>query len=189
MAVHQHPGNLPTMFRGHPSRVYDFVARRVLRRLYRRIAEDIAATAAPGARVLDVGTGPGVLLVELAKQRSDLDLTGVDLSTDMVAKAQRNVTAFGDRVRVQAADVASLPFSDGSFDLVVSSLSMHHWDHPEAAAPELDRVLRPGGRIHIYDMRIAPFAALAGIPGRRTESSAFRTGVPLFPRFVKYVVA
>jgi ubiquinone/menaquinone biosynthesis C-methylase UbiE len=87
------------------------------------------------------------------------------------------------------ADVASLPFPDGSFDLVVSSLSMHHWDHPEAAAPELARVLRPGGRIHIYDMRFAPFAALAGLPGRRTESTAFRTGVPLFPKFTKYVVA
>jgi ubiquinone/menaquinone biosynthesis C-methylase UbiE len=189
MASHQHPGNLPAMFRGHPSGVYDFVARRVLRRLYRRIAEDITATARPEARVLDVGTGPGVLLVELAKLRSDLDLTGVDLSSDMVTKAARNVVRFGERVRVQVADVANLPFPDGSFDLVVSSLSMHHWDHPEAAAPELARVLRPGGRIHIYDMRFAPFAVLAGLPDRRTESTAFRTGVPLFPKFTMYVVA
>lgn len=189
MAVHHHPGNLPAMFRGHPSRLYDFMAGRVLRRMYRRIAQDVAAAAAPGARVLDVGTGPGILLVELARLRPDLVLTGVDLSSDMVEKAQRHLARYGDRVSVRTADVVSLPFPDGSFDLVVSSLSMHHWDHPEAAAPELARVLRPGGRIQIYDMRFAPFAALDGIRTGQAERSVFRTGIPLFPRFVKYVVA
>lgn len=188
MAVH-HPGNLPALFRGHPSRLYDFMARRVFRRLYRRIAEDIGATAAQGARVLDIGTGPGILLVELARRRPDLDLTGIDLSPDMVAKAGRNLAPFGDRVRVRTANVTSLPFPDASFDMVVSSLSMHHWDDPESAAPELERVLRPGGRIHIYDLRFTPFSALAEIQVGRAESTVFRTGIPLFPRFVKYVVA
>lgn len=188
MPVHHH-GNLPALFRGHPSRFYDFAARRVFGRFYRRLAQDIAATAAPGARVLDVGTGPGMLLVHLARLRPDLDLTGIDLSPDMVATAQRNLAPYGDKAIARTADVTDLPFPDGSFDLIASSLSLHHWDHPEAAGPELARVLRPGGRVHIYDFRFAPFSALAGTLTGKTESSTFRTGIPFFPRCVKFVVA
>src|SRR5690242_5004780 len=139
--------NLPGVFEGRSSRIYDVVARRFLRRFYRRLAEDIARLAPEGAAVLDVGTGPGVLLAELAARRPDLSLTGGDLSADMVAAARRNVRA-GDVVRV--ANVTDLPFPDGSFDLVVSSISLHHWDRPAAAVPQLARVLRPGGRVCVY---------------------------------------
>ena len=113
--------NLPTVFEGRPSRVYDVLARRVLRVVYRRVAADVAGTAPKDAAVLDVGTGPGVLMVELAARRPDLNLTGVDLSPSMVAAATRNLAAEGvsDAVCV-VADVAELPFPDQSFDLVVS---------------------------------------------------------------------
>jgi ubiquinone/menaquinone biosynthesis C-methylase UbiE len=188
MRIH-HVGNVPVMFQGRPSRVYDFMARKVLRGLYRRIAQDVSDTAAQGARVLDIGTGPGVLLVELAQMRPDLHLTGIDLSPDMVAVAGRNLAPFGERAGVRTADVTNLPFDDGSFDLIVSSLSLHHWDRPEAAAPELERVLKPGGLIHIYDVRLAPFDALAGIRSGRPRRSAFATGIPFFPKFFKFVVA
>ncbi len=189
MPVHHRPGNLPALFKGHPSRIYDFMARRVFRRLYRRIAQDVTASAPHGAKMLDVGTGPGILLAEVARLRPDLDLVGIDLSPDMVTVAERNLAPYGAKVSLHAADVTSLPFPQESFDVIVSSLSMHHWDHPQAAAPELARVLRPEGRIHIYDFRFAPFSALTGIRSSQPESSVFRTGVPFFPRFIKYVVA
>ncbi|OLE28550.1 MAG: hypothetical protein AUG44_07145 [Actinobacteria bacterium 13_1_20CM_3_71_11] len=178
--------NTPRIFSGHSSRVYDFAARRLLRRFYRRLAEDIATAAPQGAAVLDVGTGPGVLLVELAGRRPDLSLTGVDLSPDMVTAANRNL---GDRATVRVGSATELPFPDGAFDLVVSSISMHHWDHPEAAVPELARVLRAGGRLRIYDFPWAPFDAFTSTARDRalfTEQppvrTAIRTGVPLFPR-------
>src|SRR5437763_49815 len=82
--------------------------------------------------------------------RPVLSLTGVDLSADMVTAAERNL---GDRATVRVGSATELPFPDRSFDLVVSSISMHHWDRPEAAVPELARVLRPGGRLRIYDFR------------------------------------
>lgn len=189
MPLHAGHRNLPGMFSGRRSRVYDFAARRLLRPFYRRIADDIAATAPDSGAVLDAGTGPGVLLVELAKRRPDLTLAGIDLSADMVAAAGRNL---GDRVTVRVADVTELPFPDDSFDLVVSSLSVHHWDRPAAAVPELARVLRPGGRFVVYDFRFAPFDELAaaaragsvftGSPKR----SLIRTGVLLHPRCVRY---
>ncbi len=56
-------------------------------------------------------------------------------------------------------DVAALPFPDGSFDLVVSTFSMHHWSDPAAGLGEIARVLRPAGRALIWDLRpgILPF--------------------------------
>jgi ubiquinone/menaquinone biosynthesis C-methylase UbiE len=135
-----------------------------------------------------------VLLVELAARRPDLRLTGVDLSADMIASATRNLEPFGDRASARVGDVTSLPFPDRSFDLIVSSLSLHHWDDPEAAVPELARVLRPGGRLHIYDFPFAPFDTLADaartrsvLNGEAPQRTRIRTGVP-FLRCVRYVL-
>lgn len=183
------------LFEGRGSRVYDVMARRPLRGVYRRFADDIAIAAPEGGAVLDVGTGPGMLLVELGRQRPDLHLTGVDLSADMVAAAERNLGEFGTRAVAHVGDVTDLPFPGGSFDLIVSSMSLHHWDDPESAVPELARVLRPGGRLYIYDAGFAPFERLeaaaragslfTGHPPRRTR---IRTGLP-FPRCVRHVMA
>lgn len=176
MHKHQHhPHNMPHLFEGRSSRFYSFFARTFFRGLYRRLAKDVAAVVPRGAKVLDIGTGPGVLLAELARRRPDLELTGVDLSPDMVAAAARNV---GPQATVKVGDVTALPFDDGSFDVIVSSFSSHHWDHPEAAAPELTRVLRPGGHAYIYDFSWAPFEAL----GANENRTAIRTGIPFFPR-------
>jgi ubiquinone/menaquinone biosynthesis C-methylase UbiE len=187
--------NLPTVFEGRPSRVYDVLARRVLRVVYRRVAADVAGTAPKDAAVLDVGTGPGVLMVELAARRPDLNLTGVDLSPSMVAAATRNLAAEGvsDAVCV-VADVAELPFPDQSFDLVVSSLSLHHWDRVDAAVPELARVLRPGGRVVIYDLPFAPFGELDAtarredrFSGTAPQRARIPIGLPLL-RYTRYAL-
>lgn len=192
--AHRHR-NVPGAFQGRSSKLYDFVARRLMRGVYRRFAADLAGATPEQAAVLDVGTGPGVLLVELARRRPDLRLTGVDLSADMVAAAERNLRGLGDRASARVADVTELPFPDQSFDLIVSSLSLHHWDHPETAARELARVLRPGGRLRIYDFRFAPFDELAAaaadqerFAGRTPERTPIRTGVPLLPRCVRFVL-
>ncbi len=153
-------------FEGRSSRFYDVLAGQVLRGLYRRIAEDIALAAPSDGAVLDVGTGPGVLLAEIARARPDLHVTGIDLSADMVAAAERNTREFARRVRVQAGDVTGLPFAGGTFDLIVTSFSLHHWDDIDAAVPELARVLRPGGRLYVYDFRRAPFETLDTAAGR-----------------------
>ncbi len=179
-------------FQGHSSRFYNFVATKLLRGAYRRLARDIARTAPHDAVVLDIGTGPGVLLAELARLRPDLTLTGVDLSSDMVAAALRNLAPFGGRTIVKVGDAARLPLDDDSFDLVVSSLSLHHWDAPEAAVPELARVLRPGGRVCIYDFASAPFdrftnaAQAAGVLNAApVQQAPINVGVPFVPSLVR----
>jgi ubiquinone/menaquinone biosynthesis C-methylase UbiE len=193
--LHARRRNVPKVFEGRSSRVYDFVSRRLVRRMYRRFAADVAGVAPDNAEVLDVGTGPGVLLVELAALRPDLRLTGVDLSADMIASARRNLAPLGDRASARVGDVTSLPFADRSFDIIVSSLSTHHWDDPGAAVPELARVLRPGGRVYIYDFPFAPFDVLADaarthsvLNGQSPQRTPIRTGVA-FLRCVRYVLS
>jgi ubiquinone/menaquinone biosynthesis C-methylase UbiE len=188
--------NMPMAFQGRNSRFYNFVARRVLRPFYVRLARDIADAAPRNATVLDIGTGPGVLLMELARLRPDLSLTGLDLSPDMVTAAQRNLSPFGPRATAQVGDVTNLPFPDHSFDLIVSSLSLHHWDDPESAVPELARVLRAGGSVRIYDFRFAPFEKLVAAArarsvfiGQSPELTRIRTGVLFFPRCVRWVLS
>jgi ubiquinone/menaquinone biosynthesis C-methylase UbiE len=186
MNGHQHRnlirGSRLHAFQGPGSRLYSFLAKTVFRGIYRRLAHDIAATAPQNAAVLDVGTGPGVLLAELARLRPDLTLTGVDLSSDMVAAAAKNL---GGRATVRLGDVSQLPFEDRSFDVVVSSFSLHHWDDPEAAAPQLVRVLRPGGSALIYDFPWAPFEKL----NPTKERTPISTRNPFIRRCVRLTLA
>src|SRR5690606_3794034 len=79
---HLSRGDGEAVIRGRRSRLYNFAATHLFRGIYRRLARDIAGFAPDGGHVLDVGTGPGVLLAELARIRPDLRLTGVDPSAD-----------------------------------------------------------------------------------------------------------
>jgi SAM-dependent methyltransferase len=142
--------------------VYDAASRLLLGPFLRRIAADVAAAAPKGARVLEIGCGPGHLSIMLAR-RHGLDVTGLDLDPAMVERARANADrSANDRGRgptFVVGDVASLSFPDGSFDLVVSTLSMHHWADPSAGLAEIARVLRSGGRSLVWDLRpgVVPF--------------------------------
>jgi len=136
--------------------VYDALSRLLLGPFYERIAADVAAVAPAGARVLEVGCGPGHLSTRLARQHG-LEVTGLDLDPAMIARAQANAdrpgSGNGHRPAFLVGDVASLAFPDRSFDLAVSTLSMHHWADPTAGLAEIGRVLRPGARALVWDFR------------------------------------
>jgi ubiquinone/menaquinone biosynthesis C-methylase UbiE len=104
---------------------------------------------------LDVGTGPGYLPIEIATRAPGLELDGIDLSFAMVELARKTVAKKGvaDRVRFHHAHAAELPFDDGSFDLVISTLSFHHWARPLECLTEIHRVLKPQHEAWIYDAR------------------------------------
>lgn len=131
---------------------YDRHAERLTRRLRARIVRDVAALHLPdGSRVLDAGTGPGRLPIEIAMALPSLRVEAVDLSPEMINHARHQPGA--ERVTFTAADVANLPFEDATFAVVVSSISQHHWAAPERAIQELHRILRPGGTLWIDDAR------------------------------------
>jgi len=125
----------------------------VFRQHYGRVAQEAARRVQSG-RVLDVGTGPGWLLVALRQHIPGAELVGADISAAMVREAVRNLASAGcaERVEVRCADAASLPFAERSFDLVLSTGSLHHWRDRVAGLDEVWRVLKPGGCALVYDV-------------------------------------
>ncbi|WP_188195235.1 class I SAM-dependent methyltransferase [Nonomuraea sp. SYSU D8015] len=138
----------------HNPRLYDRMNRNHgFRRLYERAVNDVATSDLPaGARVLDVGTGPGRVPIALSRRRPDLDIEGLDLSRQMIAYA-REAAGQDSTVRFTVGDVAALPHPDAGIDLVITTMSQHHWRDPEAGMRELSRVLREDGRLWVYDFR------------------------------------
>jgi ubiquinone/menaquinone biosynthesis C-methylase UbiE len=107
-----------------------------------------------GESVLDVGCGTGTLAIA-AKRR--VGPTGVvhaiDASPEMTARARRKATKQGVNVDFRTAIVEALPFPDGRFDVVLSTLMLHHLPRPtrEQCAREIRRVLKPEGRVLAVD--------------------------------------
>ncbi|HEY3379459.1 MAG TPA: class I SAM-dependent methyltransferase [Armatimonadota bacterium] len=110
--------------------------------------------APPAARVLDVGCGAGQLVHLLAAQPPVVRAVGIDLSDALLHRARQRAEDSGlTRAEFFQVDGAEMPFPNASFDIVVSTLSLHHWDDPVAVLGEIRRVLVPGGRAIIIDLR------------------------------------
>ena len=124
--------------------------------LFGPIADDIASVAPPETGVLEVGCGSGALSLRLAAHHG-FRVTAVDVDPDEIRRAREKVSRTGSDSRPRpeflVADVARMPFDDASFDLVVSTFSMHHWDDKAGGLAEIWRVLRPGSRALIWDLR------------------------------------
>ena len=139
------------------ARGYDLLAGVLARPLYRRVVADVSDVGLPaGSVVLDVGTGPGRVPRLIAAAYPTVEVEGVDLSPEMIARATSTANRTRtSNLRFRVGDVAALPFADNSVDLVVSTLSLHHWDDPAAGLNEIVRVLAPGGQAWIYAFRTA----------------------------------
>ncbi len=123
--------------------------------LMRRFVAQRAVAMKPVGAAADIGCGPGDLVIELARLAPGLHVTGVDLSEEMLSQGKERAAWAGVRGRVKFRQGAAdqIPFADASLDLVVSTLSLHHWSDPVAALSEISRVLRPGAAFLIFDLR------------------------------------
>ncbi|HZD80503.1 MAG TPA: class I SAM-dependent methyltransferase [Actinomycetota bacterium] len=170
--------------------VYDRLSRIGLGSFFDHVAADIASTVPKSARVLEAGCGPGHLSIRLA-DRHRFQVIAVDVDAAMVRRARANARRVRGRVpSFLVGDVASLAFPDRSFDLVVSTFSMHHWADPAASLVEIGRVLRPGATAIIWDLRpgVIPFHSSVPDPVEHSRGSALRvarvTGRPWPWRFL-----
>lgn len=143
----------------------------LMRLIYRYFVADLAGSLPPETRLLDVGTGPGYLPDYLARERPDLSLWGLDFSLDMIRRARQRTMAPQAALRWLVADACRLPFPAGVFGQVVATFSFHIWPCPVAGLTELRRVLAPGGRAWVYELRreasirdLRAFARETGLP-------------------------
>ncbi|HEY8735669.1 MAG TPA: class I SAM-dependent methyltransferase [Candidatus Dormibacteraeota bacterium] len=155
-----HPSSRPS---GHgitigTPRFYDLSAAVLFggtrRRSYRQLL--LAGGVKPGDRVLDIGCGPGFFARMLAQAvGAEGSVVGIDAAPEMIEYAGRKARRLAN-CRFQPGTAESLAFPDASFDVVVSSLMVHHLPDEIRlkAAREMRRVLRPGGTLLLADFTI-----------------------------------
>ncbi len=125
------------------ARVYDFVFGAVFQPGRKAIIEHM--NCAPGERILEVGVGTGLSLPLYPK---DVQVTGIDISREMLAQAQaRKEREQLDNVRLAVMDAEAMEFEDNSFDKVIAMYVASVVPNPERLVDEMRRVCRPHGRI------------------------------------------
>jgi ubiquinone/menaquinone biosynthesis C-methylase UbiE len=136
------------------TQIYDDMLRRMRDRGWLETKLIIGSGIRSGL-ALEVGPGPGYLGLEWLKNTDGTILQGMDISQDMIEIARRNAAEYGltDRVKYVKGDAQKMPFESNYFDAVFTNGSLHEWSHPEKIMDEIARVLKPGGRYCISDMK------------------------------------
>ncbi len=119
---------------------------------FKALAQRTAAQLPPRSSVLEVAPGPGYFAIELAKL-GDYRITGLDISETFVEIARRQAAQAGVQVDFQRGDASSMPLWNETFDLVVCRAAFKNFTEPKRALEEMYRVLKPGGKALIIDLR------------------------------------
>jgi ubiquinone/menaquinone biosynthesis C-methylase UbiE len=124
----------------------------VIDEYYGQVAEEIVSNFKSGV-ILDLGTGPGYLPIEIVRRAPDVKIIGVDLSRKLIQMAQANAGKAGlsHQLSFEVGNSAGLHFENASFDMVISTGMLHSLNDPVAVLIEIYRVLKKGGEAWIYD--------------------------------------
>jgi ubiquinone/menaquinone biosynthesis C-methylase UbiE len=114
---------------------------------------ELAREMPTGGTLVDIGCGPGYLAAEISRRYPSLKVTGLDNNQLMIEAARRNWPAGRYATAFVEGDAQQMPFADDSLDYCVSSLSLHHWEDAAQVFREIQRVLKPGGRFIVLDLR------------------------------------
>ncbi len=154
----------------------------------RRRARCVAAAA---GRTLEVGIGTGR---NIDLYPADVEVTGIDISPAMLARAEKRADGFDRAVRLERADVERLPYPDSTFDTVCATCVFCSVADPVAGLREVARVTRPDGQVHLLEHvrprnwllgwladRLSPFTQRLIGPAinRRTEDNVRAAGLDL----------
>jgi ubiquinone/menaquinone biosynthesis C-methylase UbiE len=134
---------------------YDQETRGWMRYVSKSFISMVKAWETTSGKVLDVGTGTGRLAIELARGLPGLQVVGLDLSDAALGLARDHVEKDEVPLAVsfEKGDAQDMPFGDGTFDLVISSNTLHLVNNPVKMFDEIDRVLKPDGRFLLSDLR------------------------------------
>ncbi len=145
---------------------------------FNRVHDRLIAQAelAANHRVLEIGCGTGKLTIRAKRAHPSIEMVGSDPDPLALRRAQRKASRLNG-IRFERGYAQRLPYTDGEFDRVLSSMMLHHLDSDAkaAAATEVFRVLRPGGRLHIVDMG-GNMTAHDGLSARLTLRSPLAAG-------------
>jgi len=117
-----------------------------------KLAQRVAGLIAPGNAVLEVAPGPGYFSIALAKL-GDYLVTGLDISHTFVEIARRGAAEGGVRVEFEQGSASRMPFAGDRFDFLVCRAAFKNFGEPVRALQEMRRVLKPGRRGLIIDLR------------------------------------
>ena len=181
--------------------IYDKVAAKYLEPSYDYVIDEVSQVST--YRIVDVGCGPGKLLLSLARRSLGTTLVGIDISSAMAYIAHKNSLKeeLDHSVDFVVADAHLIPIRDDSIDLILSTGTLHHIKNPEKLFKELKRVLRRGGEAWIYEFsHDAPWkevkdvaktlkrptlllklaATLHGLPRKTFDSGYIRNSLVMF---------
>ncbi len=155
----------------------------------RRFKERLLEQAAIGARhsVLDIGCGTGTLALWVKQREPGATVVGLDGDPAILERGRAKVAAAGVDVRLDQGMSFDMPYEDGTFDRVLSTLFFHHIkpDAKERTAREIARVLRPGGELHVADfgrpadpLQAASFAVFRRFDGEEETRDNARGRLP-----------
>ncbi len=119
---------------------------------YSQVADEITSYIRQGS-MLDLGTGPGYLPIEIVNRAPEIHITGVDLSRKLIHMARLNAqkVRFASQLNFEVGNSSRLRFDDDSFDMVISTGMLHSLKKPVSVLKEINRVLKPGADAWIYD--------------------------------------
>ncbi|MGD8387399.1 MAG: class I SAM-dependent methyltransferase [Desulfobacteraceae bacterium] len=132
--------------------LYEKASLRVRDTYYAPMAAEIASHLKDG-RILDLGTGPGFLPIEIARKSSRIRIDGIDLTPSLIKMAQNHASEAGveQRVNFEVGNASRLRWPDNTFDMVISTGMLHTLKAPVRVLRECRRVLKPGGRAWVFD--------------------------------------
>ncbi|HOE14257.1 MAG TPA: bifunctional demethylmenaquinone methyltransferase/2-methoxy-6-polyprenyl-1,4-benzoquinol methylase UbiE [Candidatus Saccharicenans sp.] len=111
----------------------------------------------PGDKILDVCTGTGDIAIEFAR-RGAHDVTGIDLSAGMLARAQQKIEKLNlaTKIKLETGSALNLPYGDQTFDLVTIGFGLRNLPDYSRGISEMARVLKPSGRLLILEFSLPP---------------------------------
>ena len=163
-----------------PAGYFYYFTTKTRKGLYEALADEIVSKLNSG-RVLDIGTGSGNLPIEIAKRASNLEIIGIDLSKTLI-KIARNMAkreGVGKSVRFEIGSAYDLKFEDSYFDMVISSMTIHHLKYPTKAFNEIYRVLKPNREAWIYDL-------IRDASLKEVKQTLREMNLPIFPSIILY---
>ena len=119
--------------------------------IYKEYQDKIIELIPKNAKVLDVGCGGGQILFQIASERTDISLTGLDLSHEQIGRAKKRNEKSGNIAEFIQGSALELPFDDNYFDVVYSVGSIKHWPLATKGLKECIRVLKPKGQLLISE--------------------------------------